>query len=153
MNKSDVAAHFGNASKAAAALGVSRAAFSCWPEEVPKLRAYQVEVLTGGQLMADREGDDGLPGSAKRRGLITIKGKRFMMETNGQQLSIRFIGQSTEGWLRLEIADTSMTIYNNQCYLDTGAMLFGPLDNEASRQICDLIAPWVGALIGHAMEA
>lgn len=94
-----------------------------------------------------------LPGKTTRSTEITVKGKRFGLETNGQELAIQFIGQSTTGWLRIDIADTSMTIYNGNCYLDTGAMLFGPIDNETSKQICGLIAPWIAPFVNQAMEA
>ncbi|QQD22306.1 helix-turn-helix domain-containing protein [Oceanospirillaceae bacterium ASx5O] len=100
-------------------------------------------------------GDEGrsLSGKTTRSTEITVKGKCFGLETNGQELAIQFIGQSTTGWLRIDIADTSMTIYNGNCYLDTGAMLFGPIDNEASKQICGLIAPWIAPFVNQAMGA
>lgn len=53
MNKQDVLTHFGGVSKTAKALGINRATVSCWGESIPKGRAYQIEVLTGGKLKAD----------------------------------------------------------------------------------------------------
>jgi len=153
MKKSDVVAHYGTASRAAEAMGVTKASFSQWPEEMPQLRAYQVEILTGGQLMAEEGGRHLLTGKSVRDTEVKIKGKKFRVETNGQELAIQFIGQSTTGWLRIDLADTSMTIYNGNCYLDTGAMLFGPIDNAASKQICGLIAPWIAPFVNQAMEA
>ena len=52
MKKADAIAHFGSKVKLAIALGVSQAAISKWPDDVPELRAYQIERLTGGELKA-----------------------------------------------------------------------------------------------------
>ncbi|GAB5992564.1 Cro/CI family transcriptional regulator [Aeromonas enteropelogenes] len=53
MKKTDVLNHFGGVSKTAKALGINMATVSCWGEVIPKGRAYQIEVMTGGQLKAD----------------------------------------------------------------------------------------------------
>lgn len=53
MKKQDVINHFGGVSKTARALGINRATVSCWGSTIPKGRAYQIEVLTGGKLKAD----------------------------------------------------------------------------------------------------
>ena len=52
MKKSDVLEFFGSASKAACALGISIAAISQWGDEVPELRAFQIEKITKGKLKA-----------------------------------------------------------------------------------------------------
>lgn len=52
MKKAAAIDHFGSQVKLAAAIGVSQAAISKWPDDVPELRAYQIELLTGGQLKA-----------------------------------------------------------------------------------------------------
>ncbi|KAJ8740022.1 helix-turn-helix domain-containing protein [Aeromonas veronii] len=52
MKKADVLEHFGGGSKVARALGISAATVSCWGEVIPKGRAYEIEVLTGGALKA-----------------------------------------------------------------------------------------------------
>jgi DNA-binding transcriptional regulator YdaS (Cro superfamily) len=52
MKKAAAIGHFGSQVKLAAAIGVSQAAISKWPEDVPELRAYQIERLTGGKLKA-----------------------------------------------------------------------------------------------------
>ncbi|WP_429169320.1 Cro/CI family transcriptional regulator [Aeromonas hydrophila] len=54
MKKKDVLSHFGGVTKTAAALGVHKATVSCWGEVIPKGRAYEIEVLTGGKLKADQ---------------------------------------------------------------------------------------------------
>ena len=56
MDPRAVIDHFGSLPKAAAALGVSRAAIYQWLEAglVPELRAYQIQVITDGALQADR---------------------------------------------------------------------------------------------------
>ena len=49
--KKDVAIkHFGGASRLAEALKVKPASVSQWGEEIPELRAYQIERITGGKL-------------------------------------------------------------------------------------------------------
>jgi len=55
VKASDVIEHFGSATKAAEAIGVTRSAVSQWlmnEDRVPELRAYQIERLTGGALKA-----------------------------------------------------------------------------------------------------
>ncbi|MCU8015884.1 Cro/CI family transcriptional regulator [Shewanella sp. SM72] len=52
MKKADAIAHFGSQVKLATAVGVSQAAISKWPDDVPELRAFQIERLTDGQLKA-----------------------------------------------------------------------------------------------------
>ncbi|MCT8874176.1 Cro/CI family transcriptional regulator [Shewanella xiamenensis] len=52
MKKVAAIAHFGSQVKLAAAIGVSQAAISKWPDDVPELRAYQIELLTKGKLKA-----------------------------------------------------------------------------------------------------
>lgn len=53
MKKADVLSHFGGVTKTANALGINKATVSCWGENVPQGRAYQIEVVTGGALKAD----------------------------------------------------------------------------------------------------
>src|SRR5712691_10492691 len=53
MDKATAIAHYGSASKLARALGVKPAAVITW-QEIPRLRQYQLEVLTEGKLKADR---------------------------------------------------------------------------------------------------
>ncbi|MDM5128265.1 Cro/CI family transcriptional regulator [Aeromonas salmonicida] len=54
MQKSAVLEHFGTVTATAKALGISHVAVSKWDETIPKGRAYQIEVLTGGKLKADQ---------------------------------------------------------------------------------------------------
>jgi transcriptional repressor of cell division inhibition gene dicB len=54
MKKSDVVNFFGGVTKTAVALGLTKSAVSKWPDELPPLRALQVEEVTGGNLKADR---------------------------------------------------------------------------------------------------
>lgn len=53
MDKKIVIEHFGSITATAKALGISHVAVSKWDEIIPKGRAYQIEVMTGGQLKAD----------------------------------------------------------------------------------------------------
>lgn len=55
MKKSDVLAYFGTQAGIAEALSaagynVSQPAISKWPEDVPELRAFQLERITNGKL-------------------------------------------------------------------------------------------------------
>lgn len=53
MQKNTVLEYFGTVTETAKALGISHVAVSKWNETIPKGRAYQIEVLTGGKLKAD----------------------------------------------------------------------------------------------------
>jgi DNA-binding transcriptional regulator YdaS (Cro superfamily) len=50
MKTKEAISHFGNKLKLAKALNVSKSAVSQWGEDVPELRAYQIERLTRGAL-------------------------------------------------------------------------------------------------------
>lgn len=52
MKTSQAIQHFNGKSKLAKALGISPSSVSQWSEDVPELRAYQIEHLTGGELKA-----------------------------------------------------------------------------------------------------
>ncbi|MGI2108437.1 Cro/CI family transcriptional regulator [Shewanella frigidimarina] len=53
MKKKIAVDHFKGKSNLAKALGISPASVSQWPDDVPELRAYQIERLTKGKLKAD----------------------------------------------------------------------------------------------------
>ena len=55
MTKSQAIKYFGSISALAKALGVTYEAVRQW-QEVPELRQYQIERLTGGDLKADQKG-------------------------------------------------------------------------------------------------
>ncbi|MCS6126656.1 Cro/Cl family transcriptional regulator [Shewanella baltica] len=50
MKKSDVLKFFGGTAATAAALNIKSPSVSGWGDEVPELRAYQIERLTDGEL-------------------------------------------------------------------------------------------------------
>ncbi|WP_413486279.1 Cro/CI family transcriptional regulator [Shewanella baltica] len=52
MKTNDAVAHFKGKSKLAKALGINPASVSQWGDDVPALRAFQIERLTDGQLKA-----------------------------------------------------------------------------------------------------
>ncbi|EZH80398.1 Cro/CI family transcriptional regulator [Aeromonas hydrophila] len=52
MKKADAIKFFGSAAELARKLNISEAAVSQWGETIPQGRAYQIEVLTGGELKA-----------------------------------------------------------------------------------------------------
>ena len=52
MKTVDAIAFFKNKNRLAKALGITRYSVSHWGENVPALRAYQIEKLTGGKLKA-----------------------------------------------------------------------------------------------------
>jgi len=53
MKKIDVIKHFGGVVETAKALGIKSQSVSGWPDDVPELRAFQIEKITGGKLKAD----------------------------------------------------------------------------------------------------
>ncbi|MEL4429846.1 Cro/CI family transcriptional regulator [Shewanella mangrovisoli] len=50
MKTKDAISHFGNKSKLAKALNISKSAIAQWGSDVPELRAFQIERLTDGAL-------------------------------------------------------------------------------------------------------
>ena len=54
MKKSDAIAYFGNKIKVAKVLGITAAAITTWGEQIPELRARQLEEITQGALKFDR---------------------------------------------------------------------------------------------------
>ncbi|HDO1375214.1 TPA: Cro/Cl family transcriptional regulator [Aeromonas veronii] len=54
MKKEDAISYFGSAAELARSLNISEPAVSRWGDIIPKGRAYQIEVLTGGKLKADQ---------------------------------------------------------------------------------------------------
>ncbi|HDO1383607.1 TPA: Cro/Cl family transcriptional regulator [Aeromonas veronii] len=55
MKKEDAISYFGSAAELARSLNISEPAVSRWGDTIPKGRAYQIEVLTGGKLKADQQ--------------------------------------------------------------------------------------------------
>lgn len=54
MKTADVIEYFGNGAQAARFLGITRGAIAMWPDVVPELRQYQLEVLTRGHFKATK---------------------------------------------------------------------------------------------------
>lgn len=55
MNRADAINHFKGIAPLAKALGITYEAVRQWGEEVPELRQYQLELVTNGQLKADKK--------------------------------------------------------------------------------------------------
>ncbi len=57
MTPNDVVQHFGTQVKAAQALGIKQSSIAGWIKNgaVPEGRQYQIQLLTGGKLQADRK--------------------------------------------------------------------------------------------------
>lgn len=53
MKKTDVINYFGTQEKTANALNISQVSVSRWANEIPRLRAFEIERLTDGKLKAD----------------------------------------------------------------------------------------------------
>lgn len=53
MKKAEVVSFFGNQTKVAKALGITHVAVSKWGDDIPQLRAYQIERITKGALKAE----------------------------------------------------------------------------------------------------
>lgn len=59
MRKSDVIKHFGSAANLrraliAAGYGIARSTISEWDDEIPEVRAWQIEEITNGELRRQR---------------------------------------------------------------------------------------------------
>jgi transcriptional repressor of cell division inhibition gene dicB len=54
MRKKAVIKKFGSAAALARALGITRQSVHDWPDEIPEGRQYQLEILTNGELKAQR---------------------------------------------------------------------------------------------------
>ncbi|WP_412469413.1 Cro/CI family transcriptional regulator [Pseudomonas aeruginosa] len=55
MTKTQVISHFRGVSKVAKALGITYEAVRQWPEEIPKLRQYEIERITKGALKVPKK--------------------------------------------------------------------------------------------------
>lgn len=55
MKLNDLITHFGTQKKAASAVGVSQAQISRWHNGIPYPRQCQIQLLTGGLLVADQQ--------------------------------------------------------------------------------------------------
>ena len=64
MLKKDVLTFYGNQTRVAEVLGITRQAVSLWPEVVPNAPARELQYLTGGQL---KVADNGTYGEQRRR--------------------------------------------------------------------------------------
>lgn len=53
MTYEEVLEHFGTQVRIAAALGITQPTVSAWGGAVPDAYQYQIEVITGGRLLAD----------------------------------------------------------------------------------------------------
>lgn len=73
--------------------------------------------------------------------VINVKGKAIHLMQQGDLFGIRFEGRSSVGYLNFYAADVGLTMMAGAAYLDTGTMLFGPIDDDAARIICGLISP------------
>lgn len=55
MNRADAIKHFKGITPLAKALGITYEAVRQWGDEIPELRQYQLELVTNGQLKADKK--------------------------------------------------------------------------------------------------
>jgi len=65
MKKQTVIQYFGGITATAKALRISPQAVFLWGDEVPSLRAYQIEVITKGALTISRETPAAIDGNTK----------------------------------------------------------------------------------------
>lgn len=61
MKKKDAIAVFGSASELARALGIKRQSVSKWSEDVPELRAYQINEILEQRRQEEEEAQWGYP--------------------------------------------------------------------------------------------
>lgn len=64
MKTDQAVRHFGSVTALARALGISHQAVCQWGDDVPELRAYQIERLTDGALAAVEASVSDAPGAA-----------------------------------------------------------------------------------------
>lgn len=64
MTKTEVLAYYKTVKAVAAALGISESAVSQWPEIIPRLRAYEIQELTRGDLKVGLRTSEGSVGRA-----------------------------------------------------------------------------------------
>lgn len=55
MNRADAINHFKGIAPLAKALGITYEAVRQWGDEIPELRQYQLELVTNGQLKAEKK--------------------------------------------------------------------------------------------------
>lgn len=55
MKLADAICYFGSKSGIASALGLARSSVTDWGDEIPWLRQCEIQVVTGGELMADTQ--------------------------------------------------------------------------------------------------
>ncbi|RYF44035.1 MAG: hypothetical protein EOO38_18380, partial [Cytophagaceae bacterium] len=53
MNTTQAVSHFGSKKKLADALDISPSAVTLWGDVIPRLRQFQIQMLTGGALSAE----------------------------------------------------------------------------------------------------
>lgn len=56
MKTAEAVSHFGSKKKLADALDISPSAVTLWGEVIPRLRQFQIQMLTGGALAAEVTG-------------------------------------------------------------------------------------------------
>jgi hypothetical protein len=54
MTKKEAIERFGSSAELARALGITRGAVTNWGDEIPLGRQFEIEVITNGELRADR---------------------------------------------------------------------------------------------------
>lgn len=55
MKLADAVGHFGSKNRLAKALGLARSSVTGWGEDIPWLRQCELQVITGGELVADAQ--------------------------------------------------------------------------------------------------
>lgn len=76
-----------------------------------------------------------------RSAVITVKGKAIAIQSDDTVFGIGFRRPEAVGTLSVMIDAISLTVWKNETYLDTGLMLFGPIDDQAAKTINELITP------------
>ncbi|WP_328284795.1 Cro/CI family transcriptional regulator [Pseudomonas huanghezhanensis] len=71
MNTTQAKNHFGSKKKLADALGISPGAVTLWKEEIPRLRQFQIQMLTSGALQADPLEQAGVDTASSKAPVLT----------------------------------------------------------------------------------
>ncbi len=79
--------------------------------------------------------------TAQQTAVITVKNTQVHVMAEGDVFGIRIHNGSVCAFLNFYTADLGLTRLDGGTYLDTGAMLLGPIDDDSARTISGLLMP------------
>ncbi|WP_286717244.1 hypothetical protein [Thalassolituus sp. UBA2009] len=79
--------------------------------------------------------------TAQQAAVITVKNTQVNVVVDGDVFGITINNSSACAISNSYTADLSLTRLDGGTYLDTGAMLLGPIDDDSARKISGLLMP------------